>query len=72
MKALHIATDGYIHNDALCVATNGYWCIEVVIDDKGNKKYIEIDSLGDVRSPIKNKDEFEILVLIKIFLICHT
>ena len=42
------------------------------LEKHNNKKYIEIDSLDDVRSPIKNKDEFEILVLIKIFLICHT
>lgn len=72
MNGLSLATNGYWDADGLCLATDGYWCIEVIIDDGKRSKSVYIDSTGISNVDQLRKDELEILMLIKSFLICHS
>lgn len=76
MNGLDIATDGYWSNQSNSVATNGYWYIEVIIEDKThhhfNKPfYVDLNEDDNILQ-FKSQEEIELVLIIKSFLICQS
>ena len=71
MKAISVATEGYWDAEALCIATSGYWCVDLHIQTEKEPIKLSITS-EEFKSDISNKDELELLMIIKSFLICRS
>jgi hypothetical protein len=75
MNTLEIATEGYWSAEKTSVATNGYWTVDLIIADSrrtirkhkipyyGSEETVTLKLIG-------LKDEQELLMVIKSFLIC--
>lgn len=70
-EALDIISEGFWSGDGLSIATDGYWLIELIIEDiDGTKKKVTIPY--QMSDKVTVDDIYlRVLIVLKAFLICH-